>query len=94
MPTLSVTIIAKNEERTLPRALASVRELADEIIIVDTGSTDRTLEIANQFNAEWSDLNGSTTFRRPTTTAIVWRRAIGYSCSTATKNCYPKAATN
>ena len=33
MPTLSVTIIAKNEERNLPRLLASVCEIADEIIV-------------------------------------------------------------
>jgi glycosyltransferase involved in cell wall biosynthesis len=51
MPTLSVTIIAKNEERNLPRLLASVREIADEIIVTDTGSTDRTIEIAREFGA-------------------------------------------
>jgi (heptosyl)LPS beta-1,4-glucosyltransferase len=43
---LSVIIIVRNEEDKLPGALASVRELADEIVLVDTGSTDSTLKIA------------------------------------------------
>ncbi len=45
---LSVCLIAKNEERFLAGALASVREVADEIVLVDTGSTDRTVEIARE----------------------------------------------
>lgn len=49
MPTLSLCMIVKNEEKFLEQCLLSVRELVDEIIIVDTGSTDRTLEIARQF---------------------------------------------
>lgn len=46
MPGLSVTIIAKNEAHNLPRALSSVASIANEIIVVDTGSTDGTLDIA------------------------------------------------
>jgi glycosyltransferase involved in cell wall biosynthesis len=57
MPLLSVAIIVKNEERNLARTLASVR-FADEIVIVDSNSTDRTVEIgrsfgARIFNREW-----------------------------------------
>lgn len=52
MPTLSIAMIVKNEEDHLPRCLASVQGLADEIVIVDTGSTDRTVEIAQQFGAK------------------------------------------
>ncbi|MDQ7062685.1 MAG: glycosyltransferase [candidate division KSB1 bacterium] len=51
-PRLSVCMIVKNEEKLLPRCLESVKDVADEIIIVDTGSTDRTIEIAHQFGAK------------------------------------------
>jgi hypothetical protein len=48
---LSVCIIARNEAANLPRAIASVRGLADEIVVADTGSTDRTVEIATELGA-------------------------------------------
>lgn len=51
-PTISVCMIVKNEEEFLPRCLDSVRELADEIIVVDTGSTDKTVEIANRYESK------------------------------------------
>ena len=51
MSRLSVCFIAKNEEQNLPRALASVADVADEIIVTDTGSTDRTVEIAREAGA-------------------------------------------
>jgi hypothetical protein len=51
MARLSVSLIARNEERNLARALASVVDVADEAIVTDTGSTDRTVEIARQFGA-------------------------------------------
>ncbi len=46
---ISVFIITKNEEERLVAALESVKDLADEIIIVDSGSTDHTLELAKQY---------------------------------------------
>lgn len=52
--TLSVAIITKNEEANLPRTLASVR-WADEIVILDSGSTDRTEAIAREFGARFCD---------------------------------------
>lgn len=51
MTTWSLCMIVRNEEDTLPRCLTSVGDLVDEIVIVDTGSTDRTVEIAQTFGA-------------------------------------------
>jgi len=48
---ISVCMIVKNEERFLDQCLRSVQDIADEIVIVDTGSTDRTVEIAKSFGA-------------------------------------------
>ena len=49
MISISLCMIVKNEEQVLSRCLDSVAALMDEIIIVDTGSTDRTKEIAAQY---------------------------------------------
>lgn len=51
-PRLSVCLIAKNEERFIDGCLQSIRGLADQLILVDTGSTDRTVEIARNHGAE------------------------------------------
>ena len=50
-PTLTVCLIVKDEEEMLPGCLASVRGLADDIVVVDTGSTDRTVDIARAAGA-------------------------------------------
>ncbi len=52
-PPLSVTIVAQDEERTITDVLAAVAGLADEIIFIDSGSTDRTLEIAQSFGVRF-----------------------------------------
>ncbi len=49
---LTVCLIVKNEERFLGQCLESVKGLAHQIVVVDTGSTDRTVEIAKQHKAE------------------------------------------
>jgi tetratricopeptide (TPR) repeat protein len=59
-PFISACLIVKNEEANLPRCLGSVAPLVDEIVLVDTGSTDRTVEIAQEFGArvfhfDWCD---------------------------------------
>jgi glycosyltransferase involved in cell wall biosynthesis len=51
MNRLSACLITLNEEHNLPRALASLNEIADEIVIVDSGSTDRTEAIAREHGA-------------------------------------------
>ncbi len=48
---LSAFIIAKNEETRLPRTLAALRGLASEIVVVDSGSTDATVTIAESMGA-------------------------------------------
>jgi glycosyltransferase involved in cell wall biosynthesis len=51
---ISATIITYNEERNLPRAIESLR-CADEILVVDSGSSDRTIEIAEKLGAKIID---------------------------------------
>jgi len=53
--TISLCMIVKNEERYLEACLESASRHVDEIIIVDTGSTDSTVEIAKRFNAKIYD---------------------------------------
>jgi len=49
---LTAVIPTLNEEKDLPETLRSVKGLADEILIVDSGSTDKTIEIAKEFGAK------------------------------------------
>lgn len=60
MKTISLAMIVKNEEATLARCLDCVRDIVDEMIIVDTGSDDQTMAIAEQYGAQvysfaWQD---------------------------------------
>jgi tetratricopeptide (TPR) repeat protein len=56
---LSLCMIVRDEQEMLPRCLAAVADAVDEIVVVDTGSVDRTIEIARSFGAlvishEWT----------------------------------------
>lgn len=60
MTLISLCMICKNEEKVLERCLKSVQDIVDEIIIVDTGSTDGTVKIAEKYGAnilhfKWND---------------------------------------
>lgn len=59
-PKLSVCMIVRDEEKTLPRCLKSVEPVANELIVIDTGSKDNTVLVANDlgakvFHFEWCD---------------------------------------
>lgn len=49
---LSVVIVAQDEERTIGRVIEAIKSIADEVLLIDSGSTDRTLEIAQSLGAE------------------------------------------
>ncbi|MHB9146438.1 MAG: tetratricopeptide repeat-containing glycosyltransferase family 2 protein [Symbiobacteriia bacterium] len=53
-PLLSACLIVKDEERFLPRCLSSLKGFADEVCVVDTGSTDKSIAIAESFGARVS----------------------------------------
>jgi glycosyltransferase involved in cell wall biosynthesis len=50
--TISLCIVVKNEEIALPECLNSVKDIVEEMVVLDTGSSDRTVEIARQFGAK------------------------------------------
>lgn len=80
MNEISVCLIVKNEQQVLERCLKCVEKFADEIIVVDTGSTDKTIEIAkahtkNVFNFEWQNdfaLARNFSFSKATCPFIMW----------------------
>ena len=60
MITISLCMIVKNEEQVLARCLESVKDIVDEIVLVDTGSEDKTREIARKYTEKiyefiWQD---------------------------------------
>ncbi len=52
MPKLTLSMIVKNEEKYLRECLNSVKDVVDEIVLVDTGSTDNTIKIAEEYDAK------------------------------------------
>jgi len=62
---LSLCMIVRDEQEMLPRCLAAVADAVDEIVIVDTGSTDRTIEIARSFGANVIEREWTGSFAEP-----------------------------
>ena len=60
--TISLCMITKNEEKNIANCLNSAKEIADEIIVVDTGSSDKTKQIARKFGAGVSDFKWNDDF--------------------------------
>ncbi|PAD69613.1 hypothetical protein CHH83_08055 [Bacillus sp. 7586-K] len=59
-PFISLCMIVKNEEKVIERCLSSIAHLVDEVVVVDTGSTDKTKEIVSKYTSniydfEWVD---------------------------------------
>jgi glycosyltransferase involved in cell wall biosynthesis len=73
---ISLCMIVKNEENFLERCINSVKDFVDEIIIVDTGSTDKTKEIARKFTDKIYDFEWNNDFSK----------ARNFSLSKATKD--------
>lgn len=67
---VSLCMIMRDEEEHLPRCLESVRDAVDEIVIVDTGSTDRSVEIAESFGARVLHERWQGDFAAPRNTGI------------------------
>ncbi len=74
-PWVSVTMIVKDEEANLPDCLESIRGLADELIVVDTGSSDRTKEVAARYGAKVYDFQWRDSFAAARNEAL--RHATG-----------------
>ena len=80
MCTISLCMIVKNEESVLARCLDSVRGIADEIILVDTGSTDATKDIARRYTDKVFDFVWVDDFAAPATSRSAtpaWITACG-----------------
>lgn len=64
---LSVIILTKNEEKNIQRTIKSVKDIADEVLVIDSGSTDKTIEIAKSLGAcvifnEWQNYPSQVNF--------------------------------
>ncbi|MGR5863056.1 glycosyltransferase [Bacillus pacificus] len=76
-PFISACIIVKNEEEMLRNCLESIRSGVDEIIIVDTGSTDSTKKIAREFTKKVYDYEWENDFSAARNLRLLRQVVIG-----------------
>ena len=67
---ISACYIVKNEEKNLPRSIESLKAAVDEIIVIDTGSTDKTIDIAESYGAKVIKTTWQDDFSTPRNLAI------------------------
>ncbi len=88
-PRISACMIVKNEERFLPMCLKSIKDLVFEIIVVDTGSSDRTVEIAQGYGAKVFTTLGKTASAYIGTSPSHTPLGVGSSSSMLMRNWWP-----
>jgi len=74
-PNISVNIIVKNEEQNIANAIASIKPIATEIIVIDTGSDDKTAEICTRLGCEVYHHQWTDNFSTARNTAIKYSRS-------------------
>ena len=67
---ITACYIVKNEEKNLSRSIESLKTAVDEIVVVDTGSTDKTIEIAKSYGAKVIETSWNDDFSTPRNLAI------------------------
>lgn len=74
---LSVCLIVKNEEKNLKRCLRSVQQVVEEIIVLDTGSGDNSVEIAKELGAKVYIYKWENDFSKARNKCLEYARGIG-----------------
>lgn len=72
MPQISAVLIAKNEAPRLAACLAALRDVVDEIVVADTGSTDTTIDIAREFTPHVHEIPWENDFARARNCAMAF----------------------
>ena len=73
-PNISVNIIVKNEEQNIANAITSIQSIANEIIVIDTGSEDKTAEVCTRLGCEVYHHSWTDNFSDARNTAIKYSR--------------------